>query len=289
MGRDRRKGIQPEALTMNKYCAISIMSRDENRYLKEWIDYHLLIGVDHIQIWDNESKIPIKETVKEYIDNKLVSVREIKGLRDIGRQCETQKKSMKMYLKQYKWVALLDTDEFIVLLEKEIDIKQYLKKYEQYGGVALNWMMFNANGHEKTPKSQIDSFTFALNTQHNKHIKTIARPKFYLTSPNPHFVESKRPIVNAKGEAIRGGPFNEPMILDSGMRINHYYTRSEEDWKIKMQRGPGGGNNHGKPKPKYNMEVFKKFQDMDGEHNYDIINLVKRIKDGQNSASDNDV
>ncbi|MBQ6975183.1 MAG: glycosyltransferase family 2 protein [Selenomonadaceae bacterium] len=35
--------------------------RDEAPYIKEWIDYHLLAGVNHFLIYDNESSDNLKE------------------------------------------------------------------------------------------------------------------------------------------------------------------------------------------------------------------------------------
>ena len=34
---------------------VSIM-KDEGSYIKEWLDYHLLAGVNHFFIYDNESE-----------------------------------------------------------------------------------------------------------------------------------------------------------------------------------------------------------------------------------------
>lgn len=271
---------------MGKYCAISIMCRDENQYLKEWIDYHLLIGFDHIQIWDNESKIPISLTVCEYISKKVVSVKNIKGLRDIHRQCSTQTQAMKD-LKEYKWVALLDTDEFIVLLDKEVNIKQYLKKYEAYGAVALNWLMFGSNGHEKTQKSQLESFTQSCPSHSaNKHIKSIVQPSKFLSTNNMHYVQSIHPTVNVNNKKVKGS-FNNPPIIDKIMRINHYVTRSKEDYELKKLRGPGDNNNEQKTK-KYSEAFFKSYNS-ENVQNTDILKLVERIKSEKNSTSNNNI
>jgi len=282
---------------MSKYCAISIMCRDENQYLEEWIDYHLLIGFDHIQIWDNESKIPIRETVKKYIQNKTVSVKEIKGLVATQRQCSTQYQSCSNTLKSYHWVALLDTDEFIVLLDKETNIKQYLKKFEQFGSVGLSWLMFNSNGHEHTQKSQIESFTECHpgNLRVNQHVKSIVNTKHFISSPNPHYVMSNKDMVDVKGRKMKRGPFLSPAIHNEGMRINHYYTRSKEDWKLKQKRGAGGrdnspsGLNKDGLSKKYTQKVWDGHHAGETVQNYDIINLVKRIKNEQNTAGNNDV
>ena len=42
-------------------CAIL---KDETPYLEEWIKHHLAIGVEHFVLYDNNSAIPIRETLK---------------------------------------------------------------------------------------------------------------------------------------------------------------------------------------------------------------------------------
>ena len=41
-------------LFMYDLVAVSIV-RDEAPYIKEWLDYHLLAGIDHFLIYDNDS------------------------------------------------------------------------------------------------------------------------------------------------------------------------------------------------------------------------------------------
>lgn len=278
---------------MDNYCAISIMCKDENQYLKEWVDYHLLIGFDHIQIWDNESKVPIKDTVKEYIEKEVVSVKEIKTYG--GNQVDSQRRSLKETLRDYIWVALIDTDEFIVLLDESTNVKDYLKKYEQYGAVGLNWLLFGSNGYKTTQKSQLESFTQPLlNHSANKLIKSIVSTKCYNGHHNMHFVDG--PIggtVNVKKQPINNIAFNDPPILDEVMRINHYFTRSKEDWELKRHRGEAG--NISNPQEKYSKKLFDNHggsQDKaidPSQNNYDILNLIKKINDEKKSTSNNNI
>ena len=43
-------------------CAIAKDELD----LEEWVIYHHIVGVNHFYIYDNESKIPIKNILKKY-------------------------------------------------------------------------------------------------------------------------------------------------------------------------------------------------------------------------------
>ncbi|WP_281510165.1 glycosyltransferase family 92 protein [Muribaculum gordoncarteri] len=46
----RRPCVNSDARYMFAICAIF---RNEARYMREWIEYHLLIGVDHIFLYNN--------------------------------------------------------------------------------------------------------------------------------------------------------------------------------------------------------------------------------------------
>ena len=270
--------------------------KDENQYLKEWIDYHLLIGFDHIRILDNLSKTPVQETVQEYIDKNLVSVEINHNKNDKSRQCKGFKKALEYDLYDYFWVACLDVDEFIVLLGDELNIKNYLKKYERFGAVALNWLMFGSNGHKKTQTSQIEKFTESFpKCSANRHVKCIIKPKNFRIFENMHYAYVDYTTVNVHGKRVQG-PLTENFILYEKMRINHYYTRSEEDWNLKRNRGPGDGKNF-KDTPegdsiegvkKYTKELFERYSHS-GVQNHDIIKLIERIKNEKDSASNNNI
>jgi len=271
---------------MDKYVAISIMCRDENEYLHEWIDYHSSIGVDHFYIFDNDSQTPISETLKQQVENGLVTVENIYGVGDKARQQRSQSEAVKK-LTEYTWVGLLDTDEFVVLLDDSTNIKDYLKQYEIYGAVGLNWLLFGANGHEYKQESIIDSFTQSCpNNGANQHIKSFVRTKSFINkNHDPHFVHTIHGTVNVDLGAIEG-PFNNPPILDRKMRINHYVTRSMEDYNEKRLRGPGDGNSE-KKITKYSDDFFKAYNNEDVQ-NYDIIKLKERI-DNENSSGNNNL
>jgi len=54
------------------YLAIAVIAKDEGRYIKEYIDFHLMVGVDRIYFFDNESTDNTREVLKPYIDSGKV-------------------------------------------------------------------------------------------------------------------------------------------------------------------------------------------------------------------------
>lgn len=77
------------------------------------------------------------------------------------------------------WLAIIDTDEFLVTAKDE-SLTNFLRPYEPYGGVAINWQLFRTSQVEKIPagKTVIGSLTKRAFTDHptNRFVKSIVQP-----------------------------------------------------------------------------------------------------------------
>jgi hypothetical protein len=56
---------------------IAAVFNDEAPYLKEWIDYHRLIGVKHFYLYNHSSTDDYQNVLKPYIDEELVDLIEL--------------------------------------------------------------------------------------------------------------------------------------------------------------------------------------------------------------------
>ena len=54
-------------------CAIF---KNEAPHLKEWIEYHLLVGVEHFYLYNNNSTDHFREVLQPYVDNGTVTLTE---------------------------------------------------------------------------------------------------------------------------------------------------------------------------------------------------------------------
>jgi len=266
---------------MENKIAICSVFKDENKYVREWINYHLAIGFDYIWMYDNESKIPLSETVADYIDQGKVGVKGFKGQHH-GRQVQCCQDALVNKLKDYSWIAHIDIDEFIVLLEESQNIKDYLKEYNNCSSIGLNWLMFGSNGHIETQESVISAYTQSLPSHGaNKHIKSIYQPKYTKSTGAPHFVftkSDKKLVAGGRQVNVKHKPcdraFSEPPVLDYKMRINHYVTRSRQDFELKQKRGSGNSKNRN-----YSEEFW------DGHHGEDVQNF--ELKENWNRINEN--
>ena len=166
------------------------------------------------------------------------------------------------------------------------DLKERLKGFEQYPGVAVNEVFFGSNGHETRPSGGVLlNYTKRRKTP-DKHIKSIVQPAHTLCpAGNPHsfFYTGGQPVNEKKEPCL--SPFNEPGSADL-FRINHYWVKSKEEYKVKLTRGRADVPSRD-PKFRYTTGLGRKLDDVfmqDNEvHDTDIWAIgertwIKKIK-----------
>ena len=61
-------GSPPGSPKQKYFLSMLTPVRDEESYLIEFINYYLIQGVDHFYFYDNDSKIPVTDVIREYRD-----------------------------------------------------------------------------------------------------------------------------------------------------------------------------------------------------------------------------
>lgn len=247
-------------------CAI--MKDCDQNYLEEWIDWHKLIGFDYFFIYDNGSKKPINETLIDY-NNVIIydfpgNIKQLPAYMD----CITKQKNGEQI--KCDWIAFIDEDEFIFV--ESGNIKDLLHS-QQSSAIGLNWLMFGSNGlKEKTDGKQMRKFLKhnEYKAPVNKHIKSIVRPELVEGFNTPHdcrYISGN--CCDVLGNVLNG-PFTETPIHKIAW-INHYYTRSEAEIQIKINKGRADCNI-----PR-NMQQFHDFNAECTVESVEIIELYLRL------------
>lgn len=228
------------------YCGLCLIVKDENEYLKEWVEYHLHLGVDHILIYDNESQIPVTQTLADPEDTGRISIFQVSGS-GYGRQVVIYGRCLREHSHDYKWLGFIDADEFIVPTTGQ-NLPEILSEYEDFGGLAIPWLMYGSASHLTPPPEGVLA-GYPLRSREkfeaNRHIKSIVQcdraapinaitPHHFTYNGTNHCVDENRRIV-------RGPDIKEGRTYDK-IRLNHYFTRSRVDWLGKMKRGSAMGN-----------------------------------------------
>lgn len=222
------------------YVAIA---KNEGPYIREWIEYHRQVGVQKFLIYDNESTDQMRTLLEPYIQKGLVDYTYFPGR---AKQLDAYYDALKKYRKRARYMGFFDLDEFVVPVEKKtlVDvIQEILNKNPFAGGVAINWYVYGSAGHKTKPQGLVmENYLYrAKDDYRNNHcVKTVVNPRLtkgYIFDPHTPTYFCGYHSVTEKGMIV-DGPWNEyPNNSYEKIRINHYYCKSEEEGKIKFNRG----------------------------------------------------
>lgn len=231
---DRRKGL-----------AVALIAKNEAPYIKEWVEFHHKQGVSHFFIYDNESEDNLHEVLKPYIDSGLVTYRLIRGR---VRQRDAYNMALSKCRRRFKYMAILDADEFL-FVRKDADVCNYnlyefvdrfMSSHKDTGGLAVNWCVFGSSGHLTKPEGGVlENYTMRAEDDFpiNLHIKTICDPAKTMCFNTVHYPTYRRGFYNFDEEGnIVPGAFTEKVHIKR-IRINHYFTKSREEFMAKRARG----------------------------------------------------
>ncbi len=200
------------------YLSVILTIKDEAQYLKEWIEFYLLQGVDHFYIYDNESSDNIKYILTPYIDKGLVTYEIFEG---VDMQYNIYNKALEDNKFESKWLVPLDTDEFAYAPNYNT-LKDYLKDNEQYNQIYMDWYIYGNSGHETKPEGLV--------------IENYVMREKVPSGPTKAFVQGTKTIIMLvhKHSVIGRTKFTTP----DEIRCNHYYGKSVEEFKAKkVKRG----------------------------------------------------
>jgi hypothetical protein len=172
-----------------KYHLVVIaIFRDEARFLREWIEYYRMLGVDHFYLGNHLSQDNWREVLQPYIDKGIVEVEDIaydpKDVWDFydNVQCAFYNRTLSKIENDVEWSIACDTDEFFVPL-KDATLPEMLKRYDDAVSVSFCWRCFGTSGVQKIPdtKTMIEALRYSGHLFDNS-IKSIARPRYTVRS-----------------------------------------------------------------------------------------------------------
>lgn len=215
--------------------SICIIIKDEGEYLPEWLDWHIMQGAEHFYIYDNGSKIPVGQCIPEqYRCLCTVNYAPDMAQMDAYSHCLAEHKN------ETKWIAFIDTDEFIRILDGR-SIQDLLRDIpNEVDAVALPWIVYGANGQrDKTDMPVRERFRTAVDTypRYLPQSKCIVRAQRVRTMSAHWPADRSRllHVVNARGDDVRSAV--DPKLHTDIAVVDHYFTRSLEEWTEKIARG----------------------------------------------------
>ena len=252
-----------EAPVDSKDVAICAIVRNENRYLKEWVEHHLKLGVKKIFICDNShdgDERPYK-VLNDYLKTDAV---EIIDYTNQGGSFNVQDKAYmdcyQAHRGEYAWIGFIDIDEMIVIQGRQ-KLPTILNKL-QADVVVLSWQMMTDNGLTHYEDKPIFK-RFTQPAKGNRYpngtelVKPFVRGGIggLVFECQPHCpTKPKMKVVNVKGEEVSQYPPIPPTYEVAW--INHYHTKTAEEFVEKCRRGFPNGDKYTEDYRKKAIDYF---------------------------------
>lgn len=232
----------PKRRDMKYYICICAIFKDEARYLKEWIEYHRLVGADHIYLYNNFSVDNYLDVLKQYIEDGYVTL--IEWPYELA-QISAYQHCYDNFGKETYWLMYIDLDEYVCPLY-ETNIKDWIKKFEKYPSVIIYWLMFGTNGlvDYDPNKLVIEQYTCSWNSIRNVG-KIALNTNFRPVKMYHHYIfcwmnflgiKFKVPSIN---EARRFVFYykDHKIPRNNSIQINHYWSKCLSEYVRKIDKG----------------------------------------------------
>ena len=219
------------------YFSVCAIFKDEERNLKEWIEYHLIVGVEHFYLYNNNSTDNYLAILSPYLKNGLVTLIDWK---ENYSQTKAYENCYAKYGNETTWLGFIDLDEFICPKYEE-DVKKILQRYEGYPALFLYWKMFGTAGIMKRNDSKLLIEQFTTCWEHLDGTgKYIVCTDFYVRRLNVHSASFhkgrvKFTMVNEYKKWILFPQIYMAPVKNT-IWINHYWSKSFEEYRIKMNK-----------------------------------------------------
>ncbi len=221
--------------------AIVLIAKNEADYIQEWLDFHIKQGASHFAIYDNDSTDNFLEVLQPYIDSGIVTYKKISGKK---RQIDVYNMALDEYKHKFKYMAVLDADEFVFVREKGVNLcaflDNFMSRYKNAGGIAVNWLIFGSSGIEKKPDGGVlENFVMCAEKDfsRNHFVKTICEPSKVLGWGGVHCPIYYRGFYNLNENGEISNYTRTKKVSFEKIRINHYFSKSKEEFLRKKARG----------------------------------------------------
>jgi Glycosyltransferase family 92 len=142
----------------NSYLSICAPYRDDADYLREWIEFHRLVGAERFFLYNNESTDDHEQVLRPYVESGAAVVYDWPRPIVAGGQLLGLTRAFDHCLREHghesRWIAFLDIDEFL-FSPTTASLPQVLTEYEGAPGVCVHRADFGTSGHRRKPTGPV--------------------------------------------------------------------------------------------------------------------------------------
>ncbi len=212
--------------TKKYYVSICGIFKNEAKYLREWIEFHRIVGVEHFYLYNNFSSDNYMEILQPYIDSKVVTL--IDWPHQKG-QALAYNHCLQNFKDQTSWLGFIDLDEFVVP-NKYDNVSEWLKKHEKQPMAFVYWKFFASGGNVTENNKALVSETYTLSSCFS------GTQKMFFNTSWGDWVKKIRIAHIVKLKYLGTYVPNDPMLFygflknkkENDIQLNHYYNKSYE-------------------------------------------------------------
>ena len=247
------------ASALQGYLSAVVIAKNEASYLVEWFEFHRLVGFQHVYFYDNGSTDDTPQVLRPYLESGYVTLIPWASYDLDGRiQYQAYAHALCNFGPYWRWMAFIDVDEFLFPLQSD-SLRTVLAAYDDLPAIVVQWHMFGPSGHKRRPAGLvIENYTkrapvpsFAKDAKRLSKWKSIVDPTKVRAVSSPHaftledgregaYDEDRRWIVKSQ----------QAKSVSRILRLNHYFTKSEEELATKMAKGSVGAKLKKNARPK---------------------------------------
>ena len=107
--------IYNQNLKINKDVALCVIAKNENLYIKEFIEYYKNLGIKKIYLYDNNdiNDENFNTILNKYINSEFVKIKNIRGKSEIKTLAYNH--CYQTNFNKYSWFLFLDVDEYLYI------------------------------------------------------------------------------------------------------------------------------------------------------------------------------
>ena len=237
--------VAPKVLPKKYNVAVCAIFKNEAPYLREWIEFNHIVGVEHFYLYNNNSEDDYMKVLKPYIVCGLVTLIQWPYNQ---KQMECYMACIDEYASETKWLGFIDIDEFIVPKSTN-SIYDFLQPFEKKAGaVNIYWKIFGTSGRLDRNLSGLVSEDFTVCWPKYMDLgKCFYNTAFGFDNNSKHsrllhhsfwanYKGRDIPPVNIFNKICIGNR-NVAKSPDFPIQINHYFTKSYKEYAMKRAKG----------------------------------------------------
>lgn len=231
---------------------ICCIGKNENRYVRHYVEWYLSLGVTHICIYDNNDPDGehFEDVIGDYINDGFVDIVDVRGKKVIQLQSYTE--CYAKWKDTYDWILFIDCGDEYLSFSHPWKIGEYLAlpQFRNYDMIHVNLMTFGDNDKMEVtdeplwtrfPNPMPFDTCVAYSFPEDMHVSSIVRGglpniqwtgKGFTHTPSPN---NLRCCNNVGFYVDSESPFAPVDFQLAAFR--HYTTKTAREYCDKMRRG----------------------------------------------------